>query len=178
MTGGEGAERRSDVTDLKEIGRLLTKSGLKAAVAESCTGGLIGSMLTSMAGSSEYFTGGVIAYSNAVKTDVLGVSNTELARHGAVSAQVARQMAAGVCRVAKADIGLSVTGIAGPGGGSAKKPVGLVFIGVAYGKRCIAGRHLFAGGRRAVRTAAAREAIRMLKDLLNKTERTGRKAVK
>jgi nicotinamide-nucleotide amidase len=117
------------------------------AVAESCTGGLISHLLTSVPGSSEYFKGGVIAYSNEAKTDILGVSEGMIRRCGAVSADTAKEMAIGVARLLKSDIGLSVTGIAGPGGGTEEKPVGLVYIGVAVEGKPETKRFFFLGER-------------------------------
>lgn len=113
------------------IGRQLKQRGETLAVAESCTGGRIAGRLTSVAGSSVYFLEGVVAYANAAKTRRLGVPRSLLARHGAVSAPVAERMAAGARRSAGADWSLAVTGIAGPGGGSKAKPVGLVYLGLA-----------------------------------------------
>ncbi len=113
------------------VGKLLGKAGETVSVAESCTGGGLGSMLTALAGSSDYFLGGVIAYDNSVKINLLGVNPEDLAQYGAVSDTVAQQMAAGVKEKLGTSWGLSVTGIAGPGGGSESKPVGLVYLGVA-----------------------------------------------
>lgn len=113
------------------VGQLLERRRETLAVAESCTGGRVASRLTSVPGSSAYFLEGVVAYANAAKTRRLGVPSSLLARHGAVSAETAEAMAQGVRRSAGADWGLAVTGIAGPGGGSARKPVGLVYLGVA-----------------------------------------------
>lgn len=113
------------------VGRLLERRRETLAVAESCTGGRVASRLTSVPGSSAYFLEGVVAYANAAKTRRLGVPSSLLARHGAVSAETAEAMAQGVRRSAGADWGLAVTGVAGPGGGSARKPVGLVYLGVA-----------------------------------------------
>jgi nicotinamide-nucleotide amidase len=113
------------------VGRLLTKASETLSVAESCTGGGLGSMLTSVAGSSNYFLGGVISYDNAVKASVLGVQPSDLEQWGAVSKPVAIQMALGVRSLLSTSWGLSITGIAGPGGGSETKPVGLVYIGLA-----------------------------------------------
>lgn len=106
--------------------------GLRLATAESCTGGYIGKRITEIAGSSEVYLGGVIAYDNGVKTKLLGVSEVTLAAHGAVSPEVAEEMARGAAEAAGADIAVSTTGIAGPGGGSEAKPVGLVYIGIYY----------------------------------------------
>lgn len=111
------------------VGGLLRRVGLTVATAESCTGGLVGKHLTDVPGSSDYFLGGVTAYDNRVKTEVLGVPAEMLAEHGAVSAEVAAAMAEGACRLLGADCALSTTGVAGPGGGSKAKPVGLVYIG-------------------------------------------------
>jgi PncC family amidohydrolase len=110
------------------IGGLLIKQKQTLATAESCTGGLIGHRLTNVPGSSEYYTGGVVAYSYDAKEHLLGVHHNTLYDHGAVSAETAIEMARGVRRALNADIGLSVTGIAGPGGGLPGKPVGLVYI--------------------------------------------------
>lgn len=120
-----------DDTLASACGRLLQDSGQTLAVAESCTGGGLGKMLTEIAGSSNYFLGGAIVYHNQVKISLLGVSESDLAREGAVSAAVAQQMAAGVRDRLGATWGLSITGIAGPGGGTEAKPVGLVYIGLA-----------------------------------------------
>jgi nicotinamide-nucleotide amidase len=113
------------------VGKLLKAKGQTLAVAESCTGGGLGQMLTDIPGSSEYFVGGIISYADRVKIDLLGVNPTDLATEGAVSEIVARQMAAGVKAKLDTDWGVSITGIAGPGGGTESKPVGLVYIGIA-----------------------------------------------
>jgi len=120
-----------DETLASVVGALLQKNHATLSVAESCTGGGLGQMLTEIPGSSEYFLGGVIAYDNTVKASVLGVNPDDLAEFGAVSAIVAQQMALGVKTLLKTTWGLSITGIAGPGGGTATKPVGLVYIGLA-----------------------------------------------
>ncbi|HLO50366.1 MAG TPA: competence/damage-inducible protein A, partial [Kamptonema sp.] len=113
------------------VGQLLLDAGATLGVAESCTGGGLGAMLTSISGSSNYFLGGVISYDNRVKVGLLGVEPQDLAAEGAVSPIVAKQMAAGVRSRLETTYGLSITGIAGPGGGSESKPVGLVYIGLA-----------------------------------------------
>lgn len=123
---GRGEETLEEVT-----GRLLVQSGKTLAVAESCTGGLLGARITAVPGSSRYFLGGVVAYANAAKQALLGVPEAMLARHGAVSEAVARAMAEGAREQFGADLALSTTGISGPEGGSEEKPVGLVWIGFA-----------------------------------------------
>jgi PncC family amidohydrolase len=113
------------------VGQLLLQHHLTLATAESCTGGLIGHRLTNVPGSSEYFLGGIIAYANEIKERVLGVSPQTLDAHGAVSAETAIEMARGARRVLGVDLAVSVTGIAGPGGGTAEKPIGLVYAALA-----------------------------------------------
>lgn len=113
------------------VGQLLTERGETLSTAESCTGGLIGHRITSVAGSSAYYKGGVISYSNEIKERVLGVDRELLERHGAVSEPVVRQMAEGVRRLMDTDYGVATSGVAGPGGGTAEKPVGMVWIAVA-----------------------------------------------
>jgi len=148
------------------VGRLLRERGLTMAVAESCTGGLIGDRLTDVPGSSQYFTGGAIVYSNAAKAAVLGVKKQTLEKWGAVSEQAVREMAAGVCRRFGTQVGVAVSGIAGPDGGSKAKPVGLVYICVMAGKRVMVERHLFRGGRRAVKEQSAGAALQLCRRLL------------
>ncbi|AZO95477.1 competence/damage-inducible protein A [Halocella sp. SP3-1] len=113
------------------VAELLKEKGLSIATAESCTGGLLGDRITNIAGSSEYFQGGVIAYSNQVKHELLGVEENTLKKYGAVSAETAQEMAEGIKDNMSTDIGIAITGIAGPGGGSQGKPVGLVYLGLA-----------------------------------------------
>jgi PncC family amidohydrolase len=114
-----------------ELGERLRERAWQLAVAESCTGGLIGHRITSISGSSDYFAGGVIAYSNSAKEQLLGVAQETLARVGAVSRETALEMAHGARRALEADVGISSTGIAGPGGATPRKPVGLVYVAVA-----------------------------------------------
>jgi nicotinamide-nucleotide amidase len=129
------------------IGRLLKESKKTVCTAESCTGGRIANMITSIPGSSSYFKGSVIAYDNSVKTDLLGVSNETLLRYGAVSEQVVVEMAEGIRRKLKTDFAVSTSGIAGPGGGTPEKPVGTVWIGIASEKETITSRHVFGNSR-------------------------------
>jgi len=152
----------------REIGRLLVRKGWTLAVAESCTGGLLGFRVTRVSGSSRYFAGGIVAYANRIKTAWLGVPAAGLAREGAVSAGTARAMARGVRERMGVEVGAAVTGIAGPGGGGPGKPVGLVFVALAYPGACVARRFVFEGDRAAVRQAAAEAALRMLKEHLQR----------
>jgi nicotinamide-nucleotide amidase len=153
-----------DGPGLPEIaGRLLLEAGLTVAVAESCTGGLVGKRFTDVPGSSGYFLGGVTAYGNEVKTRLLGVPAALLAEHGAVSAEVAGAMAEGVQRLLSSDCALSTTGVAGPGGGTEEKPVGLVFIGsVVKGATEVERLRLF-GRRDQIRERAALAALDLLR---------------
>jgi PncC family amidohydrolase len=145
------------------VGELLREQGLTLATAESCTGGLIGQRLTAISGSSDYYIGGVIAYSNAVKVAVLGVSEAMLANCGAVSDPVAEAMASGVLSHFDVDVALSTTGIAGPSGGTPEKPVGLVYIGLAVRNLPPVARAFhFEGNRDEVRMAASQAALEML----------------
>lgn len=114
-----------------EIVELLKEKGLTLSVAESCTGGLISKSITDISGCSSVFFGGVVSYDNSVKENVLGVKNATLRAYGAVSYETAKEMAQGVKNALNTDVGISTTGIAGPGGGSAEKPVGTVYIGIA-----------------------------------------------
>lgn len=160
-----GSEIRNEKVE-EQVGRLLASSGLTLAVAESCTGGLIGHRVTSVSGSSAYFLGGIIAYSDEVKIRELGVVCEVLAKEGAVSESVAQQMAVGVRDRLRSDISLAVTGIAGPEGGSDKKPVGLVFVGLADGRSCRVRRFNFCGDRATVKKSCSQSALEMLRDCL------------
>lgn len=155
-----------DATLASAVGELLSQHQHTLAVAESCTGGGLGSLLTQTPGSSAYFLGGVIAYSNQVKVKQLGVEPATLDQHGAVSAETACQMALGVRQQLGADWGLSITGIAGPDGGTAEKPVGLVYIGLADPKgNATSIRHQFGAsrGREWVRHVSAQSALDSLR---------------
>jgi len=158
-----------DEEELEEVvGRMLRERGLTLAVAESCTGGLLGYRITKISGSSDYFLGGVISYANEVKRDVLGVNEEDLRRYGAVSEQVARQMAEGARRVIKADLGVGITGIAGPTGGTPEKPVGLVYIALATPEETICQRNIFPGDREMVRWRSSQTALDMVRRWLIK----------
>lgn len=142
----------------------LQARGQTLSVAESCTGGLLGARITERAGSSAYFLGGVLVYSNELKHRLLGVSQEILERHGAVSPECARAMAEGVKRLTGSDWALSVTGIAGPGGATAGKPVGLVYLGLA-GRE--AREFRFAGDRGQVRRLSVEKALEWLTEALD-----------
>lgn len=132
------------------------------AIAESCTGGLVSHLLTNMAGSSQFFKLGIIAYANCAKTKILKVPPDLLKKHGAVSKPVAEAMARGVRQILNTDYGLSITGIAGPSGGSKAKPIGLVFIAVSRRQKTIVKKCLFKGSRLSIKQQAAQTALKML----------------
>lgn len=140
----------------------LREAGLTVATAESCTGGGIAARITSVPGSSVVFPGGVIAYANDVKTSLLGVPDTLLSSVGAVSEECAAAMAEGAARLFGAGLAVASTGIAGPGGGTARKPVGLVYLAVTGPGGTIVARHQFAGDRAAVTEAAVEAALAMV----------------
>lgn len=147
------------------VGRIAGRcreSGLSVATAESCTGGLIADSLTDLPGSSDWFIGGAVSYSDALKTALLGVDPALIAAHGAVSEEVARAMAAGARERFGADLALAVTGIAGPGGGTTEKPVGLVWVACASANAIAAERHVWPGDRRTNKVASAEAALDLL----------------
>jgi nicotinamide-nucleotide amidase len=155
---------------MKEAGALIREfagKGLRIATAESCTGGLIAASLTDIPGSSDVFERGFVTYSNESKTELLGIPASLIAEHGAVSEQVARAMSAGALAHSPADVAIAVTGIAGPGGGTAEKPVGLVYVAAAQrGGGQSVQRHLFDGGRESVRLSAVRAALALALSLV------------
>lgn len=142
-----------------KLGRFLQQRQWRLATAESCTAGGIGYAISAIAGSSDWLSGGIISYSNELKQNLLGVPSDILHEHGAVSAQVAEAMAEGARRVCNADIAIAVTGIAGPTGATADKPVGLVWFGLATAKGVQSWRHVFTGDRAAVREQTISEAL-------------------
>lgn len=151
------------------VGELLKERGQTVATAESCTGGWIGKVFTDISGSSDYFTGGLITYSNNLKHILLDVPLQTLAKHGAVSEAVVRQMALGAKAHTGADLTVAVSGVAGPGGGSANKPVGLVWFAVAGpGAQISALQRQFDGDREAVRRKTVRIALRELERSIQK----------
>ena len=150
------------MTTAEKLVKVLTKKKMTCATAESCTGGGVGYAITAVSGSSTVFWGGVISYDNSVKHGVLGVPEEVLATKGAVSSECAAAMAEGVRLCLKTDLAVSITGIAGPGGGSAEKPVGLVWFGLASKAGTITEKKVFPGDREAVRTSAIEHALQLL----------------
>ena len=151
------------------IVRLLTERSLTLATAESCTGGFIAHRITNVPGASKAFLGGVVAYSNEVKRKFLGVRPETLGRRGAVSAAAAREMAAGARKKFGADFAISVTGIAGPSGGTKAKPVGTVFIALADGSGTVIERKFYPFGRAQFKRDTANQALKMLHSRLLRT---------
>jgi PncC family amidohydrolase len=149
---------------------MLSVSGLTISVAESFTGGLIGHTITNAPGSSRYFQGGVIAYANEVKMEILGVSEQTLIDYGAVSEQTVLEMARGVRSALKTDIGISSSGIAGPDGGSLEKPVGLAWLGLSASELEHAEKFVFSGDRYQIKEQATQTAIQLLIEFLAKLE--------
>jgi nicotinamide-nucleotide amidase len=158
MVVGEGEETMASV-----VGDLLRRRGQTLAVAESCTGGMIGEMVTSTPGSSDYFLGGVVAYANSAKTRLLSVPGETLDSHGAVSAEVAAAMAEGCKKSLGSDWAIGITGIAGPAGGNKDKPVGLVHVALAGPSGTDHHRHIFPGNRQTVRLRASLTALNHLR---------------
>ncbi len=160
-----------EIRDLSETVLGACRSArLKLATAESCTGGLVIAALTDIAGSSDVVERGFVTYSNEAKTELLGVPAPMIAAHGAVSAQVATAMVQGALARAPVDLAVSITGIAGPGGATAGKPVGLVYFGVARkGGATRVERHTFSGNRAAVRAAATERALELLLEATQST---------
>ena len=151
------------------VGELKAK-GRTLAVAESCSGGRLGNLVTSVPGSSDVFLGGVIAYANELKKNILGVRKTTLKRHGAVSEQTAREMADGVRKLTGADIGLAITGIAGPGGSTPTKPVGLVFLHLSSARGGTGARRIFPGNRETIKSLACYYALNLVREHLQSDE--------
>ena len=150
----------------EEIGGLLKNRGLKLAVAESCTGGLIGHRITNIPGSSDYYLGSVTAYAYEAKEKLLGVNHATLEKYGAVSEETVLEMARGIRQALAADIGVSVSGIAGPGGGLPLKPVGTVWFGFSTPTGDWAFRFLFNGDRIQIKELSAEKALMLLRHYL------------
>ena len=153
----------ADETLERAVVELLSKNGLSITAAESCTGGLVCGKIVNVAGASEVFRGGYITYSNKQKRNVIGVKKSTREKYGAVSEQVAAEMAKGVREVSKADVAISTTGIAGPGGGTPEKPVGLVYIGCAVKNKVYVEKFNFSGSRNKVRESTVVAALSMVR---------------
>jgi PncC family amidohydrolase len=151
-----------------ELGNLLKKNGLTISVAESCTGGLVSHLITAIPGSSEYFQGSIIAYSNRIKSDLLGIQKGVLKKYGAVSREVAKGMAKGVRELMKSDVGISTTGIAGPTGGSKKKPVGMVVFGIDIKGKITTNIKYFVSPRNRIKMEATTTILKILKNSLER----------
>lgn len=147
---------------VNQVHKSLIKTKRTIAVAESCTGGLISYLLTQMSGSSQYFILGVVTYSNQAKTNILHIPETLIAKKGAVSREVAQKMAQSIRKLAKADFGIGITGIAGPAGGTPQEPIGTVFIAIDTKARKICKKFRFPGSRAVVRKKAALKALELL----------------
>jgi nicotinamide-nucleotide amidase len=150
----------------QEVGNLLRQKGLTLGLVESASGGLISHRITNIPGSSDYYKGSVTAYSNEVKSKVVGVSEDTINQYGAVSSQVAEEMAQGGRNILNADICLADTGIAGPSGATPGKPVGLFYIGLSHGERTLSRKHISQGDREQNKHSAAEEALLWLKEYL------------
>jgi len=150
----------------KEIGDILRQKGLTLGVVESATGGLISHRITSIAGSSDYYLGSITAYSNEIKNKVVGVKQETLEKYGSVSPRTAEELAEGGRKVLGADICLADTGIAGPGGATPGKPLGLFYIGLSYGTKTFSRKHVFGNDRKQNKQDAAEAALGMLKEYL------------
>jgi nicotinamide-nucleotide amidase len=155
------------LTEAESLLAACRSKGVMLATAESCTGGLIAAALTAIAGSSDVVDRGFVTYSNEAKNQMIGVPMPLIEAHGAVSEQVSKAMAEGALARSRATIAVSVTGVAGPGGGSAEKPVGLVYIGLArMGQPVVAQRHVFPGDRTEIRAATVAHAFKMIRSAL------------
>lgn len=146
----------------QKVVELLIKKNLKLATAESCTGGLLGAAITSISGVSNIYKEGFITYSNEAKEKYLSVNHNTLEKYGAVSEETAYEMAKGVCQNTNSDIGVGITGIAGPNGGTKEKPVGLVYISCYYNSNIIISKNIFSGDRKAIRESAVKEALNLI----------------
>ena len=161
--------RSLDTSVLEDFHKVALTTGVTIGTAESCTGGLVGKMLTDLGGSSGYYQGGIISYANAVKEQILGVSPVTLATYGAVSEETAKEMVEGVFRVLRTDYAIATTGIAGPGGGSQEKPVGLVYIGIGTPRGITVHKEIFIGNRTSIRKSVAERAIQYVyKELIER----------
>ena len=161
--------RSLDTSVLEDFHKMALEKGITIGSAESCTGGLVGKTLTDLGGSSGYYQGGIISYANTVKEQVLGVSSDTLTTYGAVSEETATEMVEGVFRVLRTDYAIATTGIAGPGGGSEEKPVGLVYIGIGTPRGITVHKEIFIGDRTSIRNSVAERAIQYVyKELIER----------
>ena len=147
---------------IEKIQSAFIQTSLTLSVAESCTGGLLAQQITSVPGSSGYFIGGIIAYSNSVKERTLGIKKALITKHGAVSSEIALAMANGIRTSLKTDYGIGITGIAGPDGGTKSKPVGLVYIAIAHPDEAICLKCEFVGTRKQIRQQAVKQTLNLL----------------
>lgn len=159
----------------EKIGKLLREQGKKVSVAESCTGGLISHLITNIPGSSDYFGGGVVAYNNKSKIDILHVSQATIRKFGAVSQQTAKEMAKGIRQLFGTDLGIATTGIAGPGGGSPEKPVGLVHVALSATDKTICKKFSFDGSRREIKMKSAEAALKVAVNYLLRASKANEK---
>ena len=167
MIEGDNLSMEGEDNNLeKQLGGALRTNNLTISVAESCTGGLISHRITNIPGSSDYFDRGIITYSNKSKMELLDVPKLILESFGAVSEETAKAMANGVRKSANSDFGLAVTGIAGPGGGSPTKPVGLVFISCASAQSIIVNEFRFSGSRAEIKEQTSEEALKLVLDVI------------
>ena len=174
---GKGKERSLNIIDLAEtLGRRLTTERRTIAVAESCTGGDLSHALSALPGASAFFLGGIIAYHNEVKVNLLDVPSATIAQHGAVSEQTAIAMASGCRTRFDSDIAVAITGIAGPSGGTREKPVGLVFLAAATRDHVRGRRLMLSGDRNAIRNDAAVAALSLVRSLLDEESAADRRS--
>jgi nicotinamide-nucleotide amidase len=153
------------------IGSLLCRAQKTLSIAESCTGGLLGHRITNVSGSSDYFQQGVLTYSNESKVQLLGVPEGLITQHGAVSQEVAEAMAVGIRESSGSDFGLSITGIAGPKGGTQEKPVGLVYVGLSWERGTTVTKNIFLGNREIIKFQSSQKALDILRRHLLKYQR-------
>jgi len=152
---------------MKNLVKILTKKKLKIAFAVSCTGGMLASGLTSISGASKVFSLGLVTYSNQAKISVLKVNKSIIKKYGAVSSQCCQAMVKNLAKISKAQINVSITGIAGPNGGTKSKPIGLVYIGVKKNNKLLITKNLFKSkNRKAIQTATIKRTIRIIKSLI------------
>ncbi len=160
-----------ELTIEEKLVELCIKKGISLSAAESCTGGMIAARLVNVSGVSDIFPGSIVTYSDACKHKLLGVKKSTLKNHGAVSKKTAKEMAKGICRKMKTDVGIGVTGIAGPGGGTKKKPVGLVYISCCYRDKVTVQKYLFQGDRSQIREDTVKNALNLARRCINERQK-------